>query len=422
MKNSKIFIANGVSIRDLTDSKFKSSKISINFIMPLNSETATHTSILTGLLSQSNSKYPSITLLSKHLNELYGADVTSHTSKYGDCLIMNISVKGIADKFALENENLSAIFSQLLSDSIFLPNLDENKLFPAENFEQEKRQLIEAIDSEINEKRLYANSKCREMMFEGEAAQTSKYGTREDAINASCVNSKKVLQEIINNSLIDILVLGNCNFETVKETLTNSFNFKRDVLTLSNTTSKIKRDFREVIEEQNISQSKLILGFKFNEEIKNINAFRLLALVLGGTASSKFFLNVREKMSLCYYCSAQIDIQKSVLLVDSGIETKNIEISKNAILKEIEDVKNGIISDDELLYAKLDAINSYKSLGDTLLGTETFYAKQILNDEIQSVDEVIAEIQSTTKEDIVSLANSMKLDTVFVLKGVQSNE
>ena len=82
-------------------------------------------------------------------------------------------------------------------------------------------------------------------------------------------------------------------------------------------------------------------------------AMVLANCILGGSPFSKLFMNVREKQSLCYYCAARHDTPKNVMFVQSGVETKDLDRTEEAILKELNDMKKGNITDDEILFAKL---------------------------------------------------------------------
>ena len=144
-----------------------------------------------------------------------------------------------------------------------------------------------------------------------------------------------------------------------------------------------------------------------------------MCALLGGTATSKLFCNVREKQSLCYYCAARYDKYKGVMIVDSGVETENIEKLERGILKEITDMQNGVISDFEMESTKMAMINIYQSSNDTVSGIETWYSSQLLQNGFRTIEEACAEINAVTKEEIVAAANKLQLDTVYVLKNHQ---
>ena len=138
--------------------------------------------------------------------------------------------------------------------------------------------------------------------------------------------------------------------------------------------------------------------------------------ILGGTATSKLFCNVREKQSLCYYCAARYDKYKGIVVIDSGVEGENVEKLEKGIMKEIEDMKNGVISDFEIESTKMAVINAYQGSNDTVGGIEAWYASQLLEDGFKTIEEAAALLNAITKEEIVAAAQRLQLDTVYVLK------
>lgn len=167
-----------------------------------------------------------------------------------------------------------------------------------------------------------------------------------------------------------------------------------------------------------LSQSKLVMGFRTDSAVMDddVIATRLMCAVLGGTANSKLFCNVREKQSLCYYCSSRFDMQKGIMYVDSGVEGDNLEKAEKAILKEIEDMQNGNISDFEIDATKMAVINSFNSSNDTVGGIDLWYTSQMFSGSFKTIDELSAEINAVTKQLLVDAAKKLTLDTVYILK------
>ena len=161
-------ICDGVAFGSITDDRFKIGRLSATLITPLDRKTAAANALLSCVLTRSCKKYPDFTALSKKLDRLYGASLYSSVRQIGDHQAITVSAAGIEDRFALEEESVSSELAQLLCSILFEPNA-ENGLFSEEDLEQERRQLIESIDAEFNEKRLYAIKRCVEVMCENEA-------------------------------------------------------------------------------------------------------------------------------------------------------------------------------------------------------------------------------------------------------------
>ena len=171
-----------------------------------------------------------------------------------------------------------------------------------------------------------------------------------------------------------------------------------------------------------LAQSKLVMGLHVGTSPEEKLAAKLMAVIFGGTPSSKLFLNVREKQSLCYYCSARHDTPKNVIFVESGVETDNLERAEEAVLAELTAMQRGEISDEEILHAKLAMCNSYNSVGDSAASMETWYLGGMLQNDTRTPEACAKELMAISKEQIVEAANRVLLDTVYKLKGVGASE
>ena len=195
-------------------------------------------------------------------------------------------------------------------------------------------------------------------------------------------------------------------------------NIERNPEILSTETFESDGKVKEVIEEMELSQSKLVMGFETGVSADNDKYYTmmLLSAILGGTPSAKLFTNVREKQSLCYYCISRYYRRKGYIIVESGVEGANLEKAKKAILNEVKELTSGNITDFEIESAKLAMINSYKSITDTVTGIETWYLTRILDDKVDTPEETAEKIKSVTKEQLLEIAANIKLDTVYMLK------
>lgn len=411
-------LADNVYFNSVRDGRFKTMKISANIIVPLSADSASANAVLAGVLSRSCEKYPDFTALSKKLSSLYGADLTVNVVKAGDRQIIVISASGLDDRYALENESIAQELSMLLCSVIFEPNVKDGAFIESE-VEQERRQLLEVIDSEFNDKRIYANSELIRNMCAGEVYGIKRYGTAEQ-INAVTPESLYITwQELLKTATVEIIYVGDSEPLKAAEVFRDAFAaINRVPAGITNTVVRSADCVKRVSEEMDLSQSKLVMGFRTGiaSEDPDCTAASLMCAVLGGTASSKLFCNVREKQSLCYYCSSRFDRHKGIMIVDSGVEGDNIEKAEHGILKEIEDMKNGVISDFEIESAKMAVINAFYSSNDTVSGIESWYAAQLFDGGFKTIEEKSAAINAVTKEDIIKAANKLTLDTIYTLK------
>ena len=411
-------IADGVYFSAVKDSRFKTMKISANLILPLNSETASANALLCGVLSRSCRQYPDFTALSKKLSSLYGADLNVSIKKAGDNQVLSIMASGLDDRYTFDGESVARELSLLLCGVIFEPNLNGNAFVEAE-VEQERRQLLDLIDSEFNDKRIYANGRMIEIMCADETFGITRYGTAEKIKEVTPQSLYETWQNVLKTAVFEILYIGDSSPDKAVDVFTAAFSeVKRAPQTVNTQIIRTAGEPKHVVEEMNVSQSKLVMGLRAGTALpdKEVYATLLMCAVLGGTASSKLFNNVREKQSLCYYCGSRYDKNKGLVIIDSGVERDNIEKLEAGVLKEIDDMKNGVITDFELNATKMAIINSYHTSNDTVSGIEGWYAAQLFDERFKTIEEMSDIINAVTKEEVIAAANRLSLDTVYVLK------
>ena len=416
MKTQEIY--EGVVFNSISVNRFKTMKLAVNIFQPLNEETAAVNALLCYMLVRCCKKYPDFTTLSKKLGSLYGAELNGSVSKMGDMQCLNIAVSGLDDRYALDGECVSEHLGELLCEVLFNPKV-ENGCFDEEDMLQEKRQLLDMIDSEFNDKRTYASQRLISIMCADELYGVNRCGTKEQINALTTADVYKAWQDMLKNAHFEFTYVGGSNPEKAIDIIDNSFKeIKRTPIELSNDVVYTVPKENEVIEEMDVAQSKLEIGVRTAcaEPEKEATATRVMCAILGGTATSKLFTNVREKKSLCYYCLSRFYRLKGIMVIESGVETDNIEAAKSAILNEIEEMKKGNISDFEINSAKLAIVNSFRSIVDTVTGITSWYSTQLMDASVDTPEEAAAKINAVTKDEIIAAANKLQLDTVYVLK------
>lgn len=411
-------ICDGVTFASITDDRFKIGRLSATLFVPLSRQTAAANALLSCVLTRSCRKYPDFTSLSRKLESLYGAALYPYVKKIGDYQALTIAVSGLDDIYTLDGEAVSAELAELLSSIIFEPNIN-NGLFSEEDIEQERRQLIESIDSEYNDKRYYAVKRCIENMCSGELFSIERCGSKQEVEALTNADVYSAWKRLLNESRVELTMLGSASPEKAFDSFEKYFGNKPRTMREIPHTDVIPNEVRYFSEKQELSQSKLVMGFRcyYDNDDKTALENSLMAAVLGSTPTSKLFVNVREKQSLCYYCVSRLDSNKGILIIDSGVETENIEKAKDAILEQLELLKKGDISDEELVNAKLAVKNSLMSSLDSLAALQNFYIGGIMRKN-QLTPLGAAELtDGISKERIIELANKVQLDTVFTLKG-----
>lgn len=411
-------IAKSVFFNSIKDNRFKTMKITANLVVPLTKENASANALLCGVLSHSCKAYPDFTELSRKLASLYGAELTSSVKKLGDNQVLRICASALDDRYALDGESVAREISALLCNVIFEPNL-VNDEFPKTDVEQEKRQLLDVIDSEFNDKRIYANSQMINNMCADEVFGIKRYGTAEKIKECTSQSLFHTWKNLLKTAKFEIMYVGESSPDLAEEVFAKAFEYiERQPQSVTTEVVRKACNPKHICEEMELSQSKLVMGFRAGTAIpdKEVNATRLMCAILGGTANSKLFCNVREKQSLCYYCSSTYDRAKGIVIVDSGVEGDNLEKAEQGILNEIEEMKKGNISDFEMEATKMAVINSFYSTNDTVGGIEAWYFTQIFDGRFRTMEEMANEINAVTKEQVIESARRITLDTVYVLK------
>lgn len=411
-------ICEGVAFNSIVDTRFKKSRISAVLAAPLNRKTTAANALLSYVLTRSCRKYPDFTALNRKLEDLYGAALYPSVSTLGDMQVISFSAAGLDDRYSLDGESVSSELADLLCSIIFDPAITDGK-FNTEDLEQERRQLIDAIDADFNDKRTYAINRCIECMCRNEPFSIGRYGSREDVSKLTQENVYYAWQQLLANSKTELIMLGSADPQNAYDRFKTYFENKPRRMNTSAITVDKPQEVRHITETEEISQSKLVMGFRvaYPDTKEKSIANSLMSAILGGTPTSKLFVNVREKQSLCYYCSSSVNNSKGIMLIDSGVETKNIEKTEEAVLEQIRMLKNGCITDDELAAAKLALKNSYMSSLDSLAALQVFYISGILRNMPMSPLEAASIVDNITKEQVTELAKKIEPDTVFSLIG-----
>lgn len=416
-------IAKAVAFNSVKESRFKTMRISVTAYLPLKKETAAENALMSLVMTRSCRKYPDFTELSKKLSYLYGASISSGIMKIGDVQALTFSISGIDDRYALDDDIISKELSKLLCEVIFNPLVDCESFDDGE-CEQERRQLIDLIDSEFNEKRIYAKNSALDLMCEDELFSVKRYGDRESVLKATPKALYKAWKNMLKTARFEILYVGDSDSSTAYEVFNKRFSeISRTPAELYTEIVRSSETVKYGNEDMELSQSKMILGFRTNfaEPDSDTMAVRLMCALLGGTAHSKLFCNVREKLSLCYYCSSSYIRQKGIMLIESGVERENIEKAKEAILNEIKAMQNGDITDEELIATKMSMSNAFVSNYDTVGGISGHYLSQMFDSEILTPAQCVERVNAVTKEDVIRCAKALTLDTVYTLTGVSKD-
>lgn len=399
--------------------RFKTGILSVNLVVPLAGNVA-EKSLLPSLLCASCAEYPDLLSLNRKLAELYGAELTPSASKHGENLVLRITMTMIGDRFALDGESISVECARLLCKALFEPNV-ENGAFRPDEVAREKRIRLDRIEALKSSKRAYAQKQMLELMCADEAYSLSVLGEEEDIPALTPEQLYASWQDLLKTAFVQLQVVGDLEVEPITALFREYFDRVEDRHVVRGETVVIP--FAESVkrgeEEQDIAQSKLVMGFRcgMHEPFENYAAMRTFTDLFGGGTYSRLFMNVREKQSLCYYCAARLTAAKGILTVQSGVETGNAERAEKEILKQLDEMKAGGVTAEDLEKSKRSMEDFFLSVFDTPEELDGWLFSQVTDDEFQTPEDLVADMKEVTVEQVIEMANNISLDTVFLLKG-----
>lgn len=409
-------IADGVYFSSITDKRYKKNLISVAFSTQLSEDTATENVIVPVLLTKCNSKLPTYKAFNNKMSRLYASGIGGTAGRQYDLQTISFGAYYLDDIYALSGEKMTGIMTDILIDCLTSP-VTENGVFSEKFVELEKKTVIDNIETAINDKRSYAIERAMKTICKGEPASVCSYGTVEKAKLITPDSAYKAYRRMLETMPCEIICTGCSDFDGVAEKFAAAFE-KAGRHDIENTTialSPVKTQTEEVTEMLTVNQSKLVLGFKSHSD--DDAALVLLQKIFGGTTSSKLFRNVREKMSLCYYCSAARNDLKGIMLVNSGVENENIEKTKEAVIDQLEEIKNGNFTNEDINFAEMAIKNDFKSVADSAGNVSNWYFDCIRKNDIVTPEEKLGRYLGVSKERIIAAAKSMVLDSVYVLTG-----
>ncbi|MEE0945688.1 MAG: insulinase family protein [Acutalibacteraceae bacterium] len=411
-------IAEGVDALYLPNKSFNTTYVSVNFYVPLNSDTVAKYALLPEIMVTCSQDYPDYLKLNYKLSELYGADVMSNVSKVGNSLCIKLSAFSINNRYAFGGENVVEDTFKLLLDIIFNPKV-KNGAFYEEDVKREKRKLIERIRGDLNEKRIYARNRLIAEMFEDDSYGLYRLGTVEQVNGITGKELYSVWQEMLSSAYVSVNIIGEQEPVAVYERLSGEFSkFERKNIWDVKTVSVLaQREQAKTVEEKmDVAQGKLVMGFNCDGgDDDSTLGVMVMCDIFGGGTYSRLFNNVREKMSLCYYCSAQSVRNKGYITVDCGIEQENAEKARQAILNELEIMQEGKFTDFEFESSLKNIGDSLKTYNDSQSGLDVWYTLKAINGNVYSPEEIIEKLGAVTKEQVIKASKSCKLNTVYML-------
>ena len=421
MKYNEIDIKNGIKLHTIKTEKFKTNLIAVMLTTKLDRKNITKNALIPAVLRRGTKFMQTQEDINKKMEDMYGASFDCGLDKTGDNQILKFYMETVNNEFLPQDaENMIKNSIEKIFEIIFNPYL-ENGVFKKEYVEQEKENIKQIIDGKIDSKARYALDRCIEEMYKNEPFGLYKFGYVEDLKDINEKNLYEYYLELIKTCKIDIYISGivdeniqniikqNENIEKLQE---RKPDFKEFELT-----KKEKEEVKEIQESMEVTQGKLILGLDVNILDKDARyKIMIYNSLLGGSANSKLFQNVREKASLAYTASSSYYRFKNNIFINCGIDIPNYQKALEIIKKQIEDMKNGDFTDEEIENAKNGIIASIKTIDDEQDTEITYYFGQELSGTKTSLEEYIENIQKVNKADILEVAKQISINTIYFLK------
>ncbi|MFR8103544.1 MAG: EF-P 5-aminopentanol modification-associated protein YfmF [Clostridia bacterium] len=429
MNYQKEKIKKGITLHQIDTKKFKTNLLSVFITVPLAKETVTLNSVLVAILRRGSKNMPTQEMISKKLENMYGAAFDCGIDKVGDNQILKFYFESVNDIFLPEQEDVLRQSIDKLLEIVFNPYVESNG-FKEEYVQGEKQNIRKIIEGKIDNKAQYALNRCIEEMYKDKPYGIYKFGYVEDLEKINRENLYEHYKNLIQTSKIDIFVSGDMQKDIIQVIRENE-NIKQlqerepqyILNNEMNTEKKQIEEVKKVQETMDVNQGKLVMGLDIDLQEENV---RFPAVVyngiLGGTANSKLFQNVREKASLAYSASSSYIRQKNNIFIRCGIEAQNYEKAVEIITEQIENMKQGKFEEEEIENAKKSIISGIDSIDDEQ-DTEIVYVfGQELTKTEMSIEEYRKNIEEVTKEQILKIANSIKINTIYLLKGNEKGE
>lgn len=421
MNYSELDIKNGIKLHTIKTEKFKTNLIAVMLTTKLDKENVTKNALIPAVLRRGTASLNTLEEINKKLEEMYGASLDCGLDKTGDNQVLKFYIESVNDEFLPQNnENMLKKSLEKIFELVFNPYL-ENNCFKKEYVEQEKENLKQIIEGKIDNKARYALDRCTEEMYKNQPFGLYKYGYVEDLKNIDEKNLYEYYLNLINKCKIDIFVSGILDNQ-IEEIIRNNQNISKlkernPEFIMPETKSKISEKENILQESMDVNQGKLVLGLDLDVDNEDLRYDTMIYnSILGGSANSKLFQNVREKASLAYTASSSYYRFKNNIFINCGIEIGNYEKALKIIKQQIEDMKKGDFTDEEVENAKQGIIAAIKSIDDEQDTEIMYFFGQELSANKLDIDEYMNRISKVNKQNVVDIANKISINTIYFLK------
>lgn len=414
----------GVLLSCCRDSRFKQGCISIQLLRSMCAEEAAMNALLPSVLLRGTVRHPDMRSITLALDDLYGAAVSPLVRRVGDVQTTGLYCNFMDQRFALEGDEVLRPMVSFLRE-LLLDSPVENGGFLPEFVESEKKNLISSIEAELNDKQAYAMGKLLKLMCRNDSFGLPRLGEPEQVAAITPKGLYDHYRRILRESPVRIFYVGSAASGEIADLLRPVFaGLERQVVELPAQSDFVPSEGQDVTETMDVTQGKLCMGFvtPITNRCPEFAAMQVFNNLFGGGMTSKLFMNVREKQSLCYSIGSGYYSAKGIVSVNAGIDFDQEETARREILRQLEDCKQGNVTEDELTAAKEALISALRSIHDGPGGIENYYATAALSGLNLTPERYIAEVRAVTLEQVQNAARTVELNTTYFLKGGEAHD
>ena len=413
----------GVWLTALENDKFKTGCLSISLLTQLDRETAAMNALIPYVLRRGSRNHTDMQALATELDGLYGSYIEPVVRKIGEIQCIGFLASFADDKYLPDGSGVFESIANLCGEILLAPCTKGGLLLP-EYVDSEKEKLLDSIRSRLNDKRAWALHRLIEQMCCYEPFAVSRLGTEDTAENIYYQKLTKHYRSLIMTCPIEIFYCGSLGADTVAEKLSDAFSgMPRGEIDYDIGTdirmNAVEESVREFNDELCVTQGKLVMGYRLGDcmEDPDIAALYVFNAVFGGCVTSKLFMNVREKLSLCYYASSLVDLHKGLMIVSSGVDFDKFGAAKDEICAQLDAIKRGEVTADELLAAKKSVASDLRATFDSQYNLEGFYLANTIDGLDFDPEELAEAVECVELQAVVDIANSVVGDAVYYLRG-----
>lgn len=409
----------GITLRVCRDTRFKQGCLSFQLVRQMDKAESALNALLPSVLLRGTKIHPDLRSITQRLDELYGASVSPLVRRVGDYQTTGLYCGFMDDRFALPGDRVMEPMLTFLEEILLQSPLENGGFLPG-FVESEKKNLISTIESELNDKRAYANGKLLRILCNEDPFGLPRLGEVEDVAAITPKALYDHCQKILAESPIEIFYVGSADIGEVAALLVPLVEkLPRNCKPLASQTPLQIGSGRHEVEEMDVAQGKLCMGFTvpITNRQKEFAAMQVMNVIFGSGMTSKLFMNVREKMSLCYSIGSSYYGSKGIVLVHAGIDFDKEELTRQEILRQLDLCREGQITVQELKAAKEALLSSLRATHDSPGAMEGFYATAALGSLYFTHEGYMEAVENVTISDVVACARQISLHSSYFLKG-----